>query len=50
MAELHPELAAGILMKLEARKAGVILNEMDKKAAAALTTVMASAARKEDPS
>ncbi|HEV7417883.1 MotE family protein [Tianweitania sediminis] len=49
MAELSPELAAGILMKLEARKASVILNEMERKTAAALTAVMASAARKEDP-
>jgi len=49
MAELDPELAAGILMKLDARKAGVILNEMERKAAAMLTGVMASAARKEDP-
>lgn len=50
MAELNPELAAAILMKLEPRKAGVILNEMERKAAAMLTSVMASAARKEDPS
>jgi flagellar motility protein MotE (MotC chaperone) len=49
MAELNPELAAGILMKLDARKAGVILNEMERKAAAQLTSVMASAARREDP-
>jgi flagellar motility protein MotE (MotC chaperone) len=49
MAELDPELAAGILMKLDARKAGIILNEMERKAAAMLTGVMASAARKEDP-
>jgi flagellar motility protein MotE (MotC chaperone) len=50
LAELDAELAAGILMKLETRKAGVILNEMERKAAAQLTSVMASAARKEDPS
>lgn len=43
-------VASGILMKLDARKAGVILNEMDSKAAAALTAIMASATRKEDPS
>jgi flagellar motility protein MotE (MotC chaperone) len=43
-------VAAGILMKLDARKAGVILNEMNSKAAAALTAIMASATRKEDPS
>ena len=39
-----PTLAAGILMKLDSRKAGVILNEMDRKAAAMLTGIMASAA------
>lgn len=49
LAELRVELAAGILMKLDSRKAGVILNEMEKKAAATLTGVMASAARKVDP-
>lgn len=49
LAVLNVELAAGILMKLEARKAGVILNEMNSKAAAALTGIMASAARREDP-
>jgi flagellar motility protein MotE (MotC chaperone) len=49
LAVLNIELAAGILMKLEARKAGVILNEMNSKAAAALTGIMASAARREDP-
>ena len=49
LAVLKIELAAGILMKLEARKAGVILNEMNSKAAAALTGIMASAARREDP-
>lgn len=50
LAVLNVELAAGILMKLESRKAGVILNEMNTKAAAALTGIMASAARREDPS
>lgn len=49
LAELDAALAAGILMKLEARKAGVILNEMERKAAAALTVIMVSATRKEDP-
>jgi flagellar motility protein MotE (MotC chaperone) len=44
------ELAAAILMKLEPRKASIILNEMDTKAAAALTGIMASAARRVDPS
>ncbi len=49
LAELDASLAAGILMKLDARKAGVILNEMERKAAAMLTGVMASAARRNDP-
>jgi flagellar motility protein MotE (MotC chaperone) len=50
LAALDAGLAAGILMKLDARKAGVILNEMERKAAAALTVIMVSAIRKEDPS
>lgn len=50
LAEVSVELAAGILMKLQARQAGIILNEMDSKAAATLTSIMASAARKQDPS
>lgn len=49
LAEVNVELAAGILMKLQARQAGIILNEMDSKAAAALTSIMASAARRQDP-
>ena len=49
LAEIDAELAAGILMKLDTRKAGVILNEMERKAAALLTGVMASAARRTDP-
>ncbi|MEO3384892.1 MotE family protein [Mesorhizobium sp. CAU 1741] len=50
LAEVDMELAAGILMKLKARQAGVILNEMESEAAATLTGIMASAARKQDPS
>lgn len=50
LAIVNVDLAAAILMKLDSRKAGVILNEMDTKAAAALTSVMASAARRVDPS
>ena len=50
LAEMDPKLAAGILMKLEARKAGVILNEMERKKAAMLTSVMAAASRRNDPS
>ncbi len=49
LAELDATLAAAILMKLDARKAGVILNEMERKAAAMLTGIMASAARRTDP-
>lgn len=50
LAIVNAELAAAILMKLESRKASVILNEMDEKAAATLTSIMASAARRTDPS
>ena len=50
LAIVDVNLAAAILMKLESRKAGVILNEMDQKAAAKLTGIMASAARRTDPS
>ncbi len=50
LAMVDIDLAAAILMKLDSRKAGVILNEMDQKAAAALTGIMASAARRVDPS
>jgi len=50
LADVRIELAAAILMKLEPRTAGIILNEMNSKAAAALTGIMASAARPEDPS
>ena len=50
LAGVNVELAAGILMKLKARQAGVILNEMESEAAATLTGIMASAARKQDPS
>jgi len=50
LAAVNVDLAAAILMKLDSRKAGVILNEMDAKAAALLTGIMASAARRVDPS
>jgi flagellar motility protein MotE (MotC chaperone) len=49
LAEVRAELAAAILMKLDSRQASVILNEMERKTAATLTGIMASAARKEDP-
>jgi flagellar motility protein MotE (MotC chaperone) len=50
LSELRAEIAASILMKLDARVSSVILNEMETKAAAALTHIMVSAARPEDPS
>lgn len=50
LSEVKVELAAGIIMKLDPRQASTILNEMDRKAAAMITGVMASATRKEDPS
>lgn len=50
LGELRTELAASIIMKLDTRKASVILNEMDAKAAAGLTSLMARAASREDPS
>jgi flagellar motility protein MotE (MotC chaperone) len=50
LAMVETELAAAILMKLDTRKASTILNEMNQKAAAILTRVMASAARRTDPS
>jgi flagellar motility protein MotE (MotC chaperone) len=49
LAEMDKTLAAGILMKIEPRKAGVILNEMERKAAALLTSIMAAASRRADP-
>ena len=49
LGQLRAEIAASILMKLDARVSSVILNEMDTKAAAALTHIMVSAARPEDP-
>jgi flagellar motility protein MotE (MotC chaperone) len=50
LAIVSADLAAAILMKLDPRKASGILNEMDDKAAAKLTGIMASAARRVDPS
>ncbi|MBT1158788.1 MotE family protein [Aminobacter anthyllidis] len=49
LAVMNVDLAAAILMKLDARKSSVILNEMESKAAAELTRIIASAARREDP-
>lgn len=50
LAVLDLNLAAAIVMKLEPKQAGVILDEMESDAAAKLTIIMASAARKVDPS
>lgn len=50
LAVMNVDLAAAILMKLDARKSSVILNEMESKSAAELTRIMASASRREDPS
>lgn len=50
LAVMNIDLAAAILMKLDARKSSVILNEMESKSAAELTRIMASASRREDPS
>jgi len=50
LADVEPMLAAAILMKLNTRQAGIILNEMNRKAAAELTGIMAAAARPQDPS
>jgi flagellar motility protein MotE (MotC chaperone) len=50
MAAINPELAASILMKLDPRQAGVVLNEMESGAAARLTSIIAAAARRTDPS
>ncbi|MDW6024440.1 MotE family protein [Mesorhizobium sp. BAC0120] len=50
LSETRIDVAAGILMKLDARQASTILNEMDRKAAATITGIMVSATRKEDPS
>ncbi len=50
MEMLESGLAAAILLKLPPRNAGVILNEMDAKSAAAITSIIADSARKTDPS
>ncbi|MFP1633677.1 MotE family protein [Zhengella sp. ZM62] len=46
--EISPQLASSILLALPAAKAGVILNEMEPKRAAAVTMILAAAARKDD--
>ena len=50
LGQLRRETAAAILMSLDARKASVILNEMQIETAASLTGIMVSAARTKDPS
>lgn len=50
LSELRTDLAAAILMKLEVKQSGLIMNEMKSTTAARLTSIMASTARKEDPS
>ncbi len=50
MEKLDASLAAAILLKLNERQAGVILNEMDSRAAAQLTSIIADVAKAEDPS
>lgn len=49
LSDVEPMLAASILMKLNTRQAGIILNEMNRKAAAELTGIMAAASRPQDP-
>lgn len=48
--KLDPSLAAAIVMKLNQRQAGIILNEMEARAAARLTGIIADVAKPEDPS
>jgi flagellar motility protein MotE (MotC chaperone) len=50
LSDVEPMLVASILMKLNTRQAGVILNEMKSKSAAKLTGIMAAAAKPQDPS
>lgn len=47
---LEADLAAAILLKLPSRNAGIILNEMSAKSAAAITSIIADSARPTDPS
>lgn len=49
LASMKSDLAAAILLKLEVKQSGQIMNEMEAAAAANLTGIMASAAREEDP-
>ena len=49
LATMETELAAAIMMKLDVKQSGLIMNEMERGAAAKLTGIMAAAANKEDP-
>jgi flagellar motility protein MotE (MotC chaperone) len=49
LAKLDGALAAAIIMKLNQRQAGIILNEMEARAAARLTSIIADVAKTEDP-
>ncbi len=49
LAEMQAELAAAIMMKLQVKQSGLIMNEMERSTAAKLTGIMASAAREDDP-
>ena len=49
LAEMEPALAAAIMLKLQVKQSGLIMNEMERATAAKLTGIMSSAARKEDP-
>lgn len=48
--KIDPGLAASLLLAIQPRQAGVILNEMDEKIAADITAIMAASARRNDPS
>lgn len=48
MEKLPSELSAALLIKLNARAAGTILNEMSPERAAQVTMIMAAAAEKQD--
>lgn len=48
--KIDPGLAASLLLAIQPRQAGVILNEMDEKIAADITAIMAASARRKDPS
>lgn len=50
IAALQTDLAASLLLAITPRQASAILNEMDEKAAASLTSIMAASARSKDPS